>query len=720
VLEFGPHESQFKLIESKDNIFVLSEYTKKGKDSLILRSTDDRMNLDFGKKFSGSCFADWSFEKGLLKIIYTTWTNNRWRLVECDIKGDEILTEKIIFSKIHSFKSKFLIHNNQLILVQTQSDLKNQSISCKKKIKNKWQKQSFLLSDINKFSSRPEITALNDAFLVVWDAYGRKDYHIWGRIYNGEWSDIFKISNNKGWNLKPTCAVYDKDNFIVVWINRLDVTSAEGIIDQKHSIYGAILNKNGEVKNMEWLADLNHGILAKLKPVPEGVWGYLGRRRYPLIKTDKNSSAYILWERKLKRDEGTTKALGELCALPIVRGQKSKPISIHKGMLFYDTDSKKKIQDNKFNAGALKGGLGKERKFFAFEINLGCKYPYLKYEKYDEWEEISLPLKEDRNYKKENLFWGDIHTHTQNSADAEGKLDEIYHYARDKALLDFVAVTDNDSCYLDMKESEWLFDKFYADFFNEKGKFVALYGFEWSSADDRGKVNHRSVLMDEAPDNIPRWTLIGAEIENLTKIAEEKKWILHPHHQTWRLSKSFSEKNIETTSGWGIYIERGKNIFQTLNKGFRGGLIGGSDSHRRNPGLCGALTALFAKKLTRSDISEALRKSRCYATNGSRIIIDYFSLKKNPFNYPTFNIGIISPERINSIVIIRNGKIVFSKDAAAKRISFSWKEDSIKKGNYWYILKVTINRFNTPYPSNLAIAKGGLAWAGPIKYEVFF
>jgi len=718
--EFGPYKSNFKLIESKNNIFVLSEYTKNGQNSLILESIDNEININFGEKWNAPCYADWGFEKENFKIIYTAWINNQWKLVETDIHNQDILTKEIIPSKIHSFRAKFLLNKDKLFLVQTQSDLKHQFVSLQKKIGNDWQKDYLILSDINTFSSRPDITILKNKIFVIWDSYNGKDYNIFARIYDGKWSDILRVSDNKGWNLKPTCAPYDKDNIIVVWINRIDATSSEGIIDQKHSIWGAFIGKNGQIKNIGHLADLNHGILAKLSPEPEAVWGYLGRRRYPMIKTtEQNSQAYILWERKLKRDEGTDKASGELCALPIIKGKKEKLLSLHRGMIFYDVDSRKKIQNNEFTVGALKGRFGKERTFSIFEINLSNSYPRLEGENYNEWRKISLPLNESKNYKKKNLFWGDIHVHTGNSTsdDAQGELDEIYHYARDKALLDFIAVTDNDSYLLDMKESEWLFDKFYADFFNEPGKFIALQGFEWSSAGDKGKNNHRSVLMDSAPENIPRWTLIGAEIENLVKIAEERDWILHPHHQKWRLSKSIAEKNIEATSGWDIYIEKGEDIFQALNNGFKGGIIGGSDSHRRNPGLCGALTGIFIKKLTRKNILESLRKNQCYATNGSRIIID-FLLKKNYSNYPEFIIKVISPEIINEIKIIRNGEIVFSKNVMSKKVSFEWKDNNLQEGKYWYILRVSINRPNTFYPSNLAIAKGGLAWAGPLRINI--
>ena len=43
-----------------------------------------------------------------------------------------------------------------------------------------------------------------------------------------------------------------------------------------------------------------------------------------------------------------------------------------------------------------------------------------------------------------SLFFGDLHVHSRISADLDGEPDELYHFARDVAQLDFMALTDND------------------------------------------------------------------------------------------------------------------------------------------------------------------------------------------------------------------------------------------------------------------------------------
>jgi hypothetical protein len=97
---------------------------------------------------------------------------------------------------------------------------------------------------------------------------------------------------------------------------------------------------------------------------------------------------------------------------------------------------------------------------------------------------IALPLKPKReeqstelNGSTLGLYWGDPHVHSSISIDPEGEPDELLHYARDLAQLDFVALTDNDALY-----TSWLnrWDRARASelaaAWTEDGRFVALEG----------------------------------------------------------------------------------------------------------------------------------------------------------------------------------------------------------------------------------------------------
>ncbi|HEX2514816.1 MAG TPA: hypothetical protein VH257_08935, partial [Chloroflexota bacterium] len=73
---------------------------------------------------------------------------------------------------------------------------------------------------------------------------------------------------------------------------------------------------------------------------------------------------------------------------------------------------------------------------------------------------------------------------------------------------------------------------------------------------------------------------------------------------------------------------------ESLARGYRMGVVGGSDSHDGRPGADtpgyqerryaqGALTALLAEDLTLAGVHEALRARRCYATTGARILLHF-------------------------------------------------------------------------------------------------
>ena len=77
------------------------------------------------------------------------------------------------------------------------------------------------------------------------------------------------------------------------------------------------------------------------------------------------------------------------------------------------------------------------------------------------------------------------------------------------------------------------------------------------------------------------------------------------------------------TACWGVYIRSvPKRFHDELDKGRHTGFVGTSDSHRRNPGLGGGLTGIYATSLTPDALLEAYRARRVFATNGSRIVME--------------------------------------------------------------------------------------------------
>src|SRR5690606_33803108 len=88
------------------------------------------------------------------------------------------------------------------------------------------------------------------------------------------------------------------------------------------------------------------------------------------------------------------------------------------------------------------------------------------------------------------LYWGDLHRHSLISrctSGGEPSLEDFYRYAWDVNSYDFWAVTDhaeNSSAY------QWWSLQKIADLLHVPGRFVPLYGFEWTSAD----TGHQNVI----------------------------------------------------------------------------------------------------------------------------------------------------------------------------------------------------------------------------------
>ncbi|MCK5118675.1 MAG: hypothetical protein KAQ78_03780, partial [Candidatus Latescibacteria bacterium] len=181
---------------------------------------------------------------------------------------------------------------------------------------------------------------------------------------------------------------------------------------------------------------------------------------------------------------------------------------------------------------------------------------------------------------------------------------------------------------------------------------------------------------------------------------------------------------VEAASGWDVYIEH-DDIFRALNEGERFGLVGGSDSHRRNPGLCGALTGVRLKTLSREALIGALSARKQFATSGSRIVVD-LSIEGTPNGadtasgreIPVLSVSVKSSAPLRTTEIIRDGEVVESKNVEGKLCEFTWADKNLSPGSHWYLVRVKADFEVTPYPANLVCAQGNLAWSRPVWYEL--
>jgi hypothetical protein len=238
-----------------------------------------------------------------------------------------------------------------------------------------------------------------------------------------------------------------------------------------------------------------------------------------------------------------------------------------------------------------------------------------------------------------HLYWGDLHRHSLVSRCTSGdepSLEDFYRYAWDVDEYDFWAVTDhaeNSTAY------QWWSIQKIADLLHVPGRFVPLYGFEWTSADH----GHQNVIYGDVARGAPIFSAFAAGSttpDGLWRgLAEHPGFpaITIPHHpgsamvhNDWdyhdprysRLVEVFQacRGNYEAEVCFRPYSDgtaTGTFMIDGLHRGHRFGLVASSDH-----GHGASYVAVLARSLTRRDVFEALWSRRTCAASTRDVLVD--------------------------------------------------------------------------------------------------
>ena len=528
--------------------------------------------------------------------------------------------------------------------------------------------------------------------------------------------------------LFPTVCFDDAGIPHVALIRTEDVENADGVIDQHNSIVAARLEDSQW--RLEEVADLAYGLMPK-----NGVWGYPGRRRQPFLVPDDRGGVWLLWERKEPHDGSTTICAGALLGRRFVNGAWQDPVRLIEGYMDFAPDEAGVI-DGRLIVAAQRAvpvtatGRG-EVMLLATEVD-GA--PALAEETgWEGWRSVNLVSRryfEPQTREAEiggescHLLFGDPHTHSGLSEDAEGDLVEMLAYARDRAKIDFFAITDNDYIYGGRRSDEsWRENMRRAQEWSENGRFIAVPAYEWTQA-KWGPVTpqHRSILFESYDQPMLRWWDAGIgqaddPFDALLSWIETTDGIMNTQHAHFLLSQSEREACMEVICGWSDYLNKSDCFHEHLARGFRSGFIGTSDGHRRTPGLGGGLTGLWVREFTLSGIIDAFRNRRCYATAGARVGMRWwvngsFMGEVTPAagEYHA-RIAVEAPREVERLEIIGDGEVLATlSDLPA---SFDETIEDLPPCA-WYYAKVTLPGGFPEYPSNIAPAEGPWAWSSPV------
>ena len=315
-----------------------------------------------------------------------------------------------------------------------------------------------------------------------------------------------------------------------------------------------------------------------------------------------------------------------------------------------------------------------------------------------------------------NHYRGLIHSHTQ-ASDGHGTYNDAYYLARDKAKLDFFAITEHSNlldnhlqCNINdaSRSSKWNDLINTKDLFNDKNKFVALNGFEMTYPFKvKNPIGHINIYNSNGfiSSELPNMTL-----ENFYKFIYDQDDLIGQFNHP---CEKFGSFNNFKYSSYGDYvislIEVGNGYNKDMNKNIRShdmyqlALDNGwhlaptcnQDNHRVDFGIANEFrTVVLATDLNKDALYDALRNMRVYATEDKNIKIEYTvnnlpmgSTIKN-ISKLNFNISAIDSDEKDEIteiqVISNNGEIIKSKsfNSNMARLEFSLKS---KKNKFYYI-----------------------------------
>ena len=366
--------------------------------------------------------------------------------------------------------------------------------------------------------------------------------------------------------------------------------------------------------------------------------------------------------------------------------------------------------------------------------------------------------KEASSIKDYNIYFGDIHTHSNESnyldnwGCGKGSWKENFEYARDVSCLDFFCMSDHD---WQLDEEEWKRLNEVTDKYNQKGAFVTIPGYEWTSKNH----GHRNVYFkNKVPDEIfdcQKEKTANRYVNNsFDDPAPEDLWqwleknnfdaITIPHHiNTYlflvNLDKYFNEKYdrlVEIYSCWGNSLNSEDKVNLT-NEKFEDyeaekylsqkhfGFMASSDGHDGNPGnangchkrnqlyhyLGSGKTAVLAEELSREAVFNALKERRCYAVTGAPIEM-YFSINGQPMGSiisgediteSEIKISVRGRDKLKRVELVKNGKIIEKITNPGRKLEKNIIDDNINQGkNSYYYVKVIQE-------------DGEKAWSSPIR-----
>ncbi len=274
-------------------------------------------------------------------------------------------------------------------------------------------------------------------------------------------------------------------------------------------------------------------------------------------------------------------------------------------------------------------------------------------------------------------------------------------------------------------------------------KFSAIPAYEWS-----GRVIYAKLLLnldcpyDMISDKVILFPLNSAKNAPLIDYASKEGCYQDQLYESlkgmecaiishtpisWSMGTSWSEVNNDYEKVVEIYSQhgsseeygggyrplitnrKGSSVQAALNKGFKLAFIGGGDDHYTHPGRSvkqyklrkvaaslrykPGIAGIFSDQLNSISLIKSLNERKCYATTGNRMwikikinstLMGQQTIVSEP---PIIIITVCGTTQVESVELIKNGKVIAVRAPADDRIKFAYKDDELKSGEeaYYYI-----------------------------------
>ncbi|MGL4913931.1 MAG: CehA/McbA family metallohydrolase [Romboutsia sp.] len=324
-----------------------------------------------------------------------------------------------------------------------------------------------------------------------------------------------------------------------------------------------------------------------------------------------------------------------------------------------------------------------------------------------------------------NHYRGLLHSHTS-ASDGHGTYSDAYYLARDKASLNFFAITEHSNlldnslnCNIEdaSNSKKWTELLKYKNMFNSNGNFIALNGFEMTypyKVDN--PIGHINIFNSDGFASAEQHNM---GLDNFYRLIYNQEDLIgqfnHPCEKFGTFDNlKYSPYGDSVISlievGNGYNKEMNKNIISfdmyqlALDNGWHLAPTCNQDNHRVDFGIANEFrTVILSTDLTKDSLYDGMKNMRVYATQDKNLKIEYnindlpmgsIISKSSKLRFSISAIDNDPNDKIEEIqVISNNGEIIKRKSFKSNLAKLEFSLKSIR--NKFYYIKVIQNNNKT-------------------------